>query len=134
MASLLLVLCLVVIWMLASVVLSLSVWFYLPGWVVPSLFVFIYKDELNDELITRSILGGTLALERGQLVDKEAELLRLSKEKEKLVNELNRSRNMLANERFMASAPKHKIEDEQNKLMEYQRQYDLVLLELAKLS
>ena len=91
-------------------------------------------DELNDELITRSILGGTLALERGQLVDKEAELLRLSKEKEKLENELNRSRNMLANERFMASAPKHKIEDEQNKLMEYQRQYDLVLLELAKLS
>ena len=91
-------------------------------------------DELDDELITRSILGGSLALERGQLVDKEAELVRLSKEKEKLENELNRSRNMLANERFMASAPKHKIEDEQNKLMEYQRQYDLVLLELAKLS
>jgi len=67
-------------------------------------------------------------------VDKVAELLRLSKEKEKLENELNRSRNMLANERFIVSAPKHKIEDEQKKLLEYQRQYDLVVLELAKLS
>jgi valyl-tRNA synthetase len=41
---------------------------------------------------------------------------------------------MLANERFIVSAPKHKIEDEQKKVLEYQRQYDLVVLELAKLS
>lgn len=91
-------------------------------------------ETLEGELITRSILNGSLQIERGQLVDKEAELARLSKEKIKLEAELNRSKNMLANERFMSSAPANKIEEEKNKLNEYERQYALVLEELAKLA
>ena len=90
-------------------------------------------DQLDGELITRSILNGTLQIERGQLVDKEAETARLNKEKIKLEAELKRSESMLANERFVASAPAHKVEEEKSKLSEYQRQYALVLEELAKL-
>jgi valyl-tRNA synthetase len=90
-------------------------------------------DTLDGELITRSILNGSLQIERGQLVDKEAELARLSKEKIKLEAELSRSESMLANERFMASAPANKIDEEKNKLSEYKRQYALVLEEIAKL-
>lgn len=90
-------------------------------------------DTLEGELITRSILNGTLQIERGQLVDKEAETARLNKEKIKLEAELKRSESMLANERFISSAPAHKVEEEKSKLSEYQRQYALVLEELAKL-
>jgi len=90
--------------------------------------------SIEGELISRSILNGTLSIASAQLVDKEAEKIRLNKEKENLDLEIARCEGMLSNPRFVDKAPAIKITEEKNKLSEYIRQRDLVLSELEKLS
>ncbi len=91
-------------------------------------------DKLDDETMTRAILGGTLSISLTQLVDVEAEKIRLSKEKEKLEAEIARGEGMLRNPRFVDAAPAAKVEAEKTKLAEYKRQYDLVNEQLNNLS
>jgi len=91
-------------------------------------------DQLEGETMTRPILGGTLSISLAQLVDVEAEKIRLSKEKEKLEAEISRGEGMLSNPRFINAAPADKVETEKKKLAEYKRQYDLVNEQLNNLN
>lgn len=54
-----------------------------------------------------------------ELVDVQKELERLNTEKEKLEKEVERAEKMLANQGFIAKAPKQKIEEEKAKLENY---------------
>lgn len=90
-------------------------------------------DVLHQDVITRPVLGGTLTIERAQLVDKEAEIVRLTKEKARLEAEISRSESMLQNERFTSKAPQAKLDEEKHKYEEYKRQFELTESELKKL-
>lgn len=90
-------------------------------------------DHLVGETLTRPILGGTLSIAKTQLIDVEVEKSRLFKEKEKLEAEIARGEGMLHNQRFISAAPNAKVQEEKQKLQEYQRQYKLVNEQLLNL-
>lgn len=54
-----------------------------------------------------------------ELVDFEAELERLTREKKKLEGEVKRGEKMLSNEGFISKAPEAKIQQEKDKLVNY---------------
>ena len=60
------------------------------------------------------------------LMDVNAEIERLAKELARLDAELARSEKMLSNERFLAKAPKEKIEEEKEKQQNYRLQHESV--------
>ena len=68
------------------------------------------------------------------LVDKEEVIKKLTQTKEKLKNELDRSKNMLSNPNFINKAPKAKIDAEIAKQKEYEAQYNEVLKTLEDLT
>ncbi|HCT63680.1 MAG TPA: hypothetical protein DIC60_00095 [Lachnospiraceae bacterium] len=54
------------------------------------------------------------------MVDREMELARLSKEKQRLELEIERIDKMLSNQGFVSKAPKEKIEEEKVKRVTYE--------------
>ncbi|MDD5850026.1 MAG: valine--tRNA ligase [Firmicutes bacterium] len=74
-----------------------------------------------------------LYLPLADLVDVAAELARLEKEEARLAGELARSQKMLSNERFLAKAPKAKIDEEKEKQKNYEAQMEGVRRELAQM-
>ena len=67
------------------------------------------------------------------LVNKEEVIEKLLQTKQKLEQELERSKKMLSNQSFIDKAPASKIEAERNKQRQYQEQYDEVLKSLDAL-
>ena len=77
----------------------------------------------TDEAPTSSkqLIGETeLLLPMAGLIDKEAELSRISKELDKVAGEIKRIEGKLNNAGFVAKAPAAVVEKEQEKLAEYQ--------------
>ena len=73
------------------------------------------------------VLGeATFCIPLAGVVNIEAEASRLGKEVEKLQGEIDRLQKKLGNEKFVANAPASIVEEEQNKLNEYQQQQDRV--------
>ena len=68
-----------------------------------------------------------------ELIDLEAETARLRKEEQRLSKELERSRGMLSNEKFLAKAPASKIEEEKRKQDDYLVQMEGVRAQLEQL-
>ena len=68
------------------------------------------------------------------LQNKDEERKKLQAEKERLDKEIARSRDILSNAGFLAKAPKEKIEAEQRKLEDYQKQQDVVTARLDALN
>ena len=62
-----------------------------------------------------------------EIVDKKAELEKIEKELSRLEGEIKRSKGMLENERFISKAPAAKVEEERNKLVNYQNSYNTLL-------
>ncbi|MGL5042545.1 MAG: valine--tRNA ligase [Culicoidibacterales bacterium] len=62
-----------------------------------------------------------------QLVDTQAQMVKLEQEKRRLEAEIKRCEAMLANDKFISKAPEHKITAEKQKLENYQNQLNLVL-------
>lgn len=89
-------------------------------------------DELQDETLVLPLSFGSLELVKSELIDKEAEMLRLLKEKEHFEEEISRGEKMLANENFVSKAPKAKVNEEREKLANYKHQYEVVLEQLEK--
>ncbi len=86
----------------------------------------------GNDLIIRPLKEGKLAVDAAQIVDYHAELQKLNKEKEKLINEINRGEKMLSNENFVKKAPQEKIAAEREKLENYKKQYEIVAQQLAE--
>ena len=71
--------------------------------------------------------NATIYIPQADLIDKEKVLSDLNKEKEKLEKELERSNKMLSNPNFVSKAPEAKLNEERNKLKQYQAKYEEVL-------
>ena len=93
-----------------------------------------WMDKLEGDLSVQTVRGGSLYIPSVQLMDVEAELKKMNSEKERLENEVKRSRGILSNQGFLAKAPKQKIEAEQKKLEDYEKQLHVVLSRLQELT
>lgn len=91
------------------------------------------KDEIEGNFV--SLIGsfGEVALPLGELVDIAKEKERISLEMERVNKEVKRSQGMLANQGFVAKAPKALIEKEKAKLEEYIKQAQLLKAQYDKL-
>ncbi len=87
----------------------------------------ITVDSINEETIVRPLSFGKLEFKMNQIVDKVAELEKINKELVRLQSEIERSTKMLSNERFVAKAPKEKVDEEKAKLENYQNSYNTLL-------
>jgi len=67
------------------------------------------------------------------LVDREKETARLTKEKERLEKEIARCTGMLKNPNFVNKAPEAKVNAEKEKLAKYQEMMDKVIAFLEQL-
>ena len=91
------------------------------------------NNNLGGELSVRAIFDGKLYISSSQLIDKEAETLKLTNEEIRLNNEINRCKNMLSNEKFMSKAPIEKVNEEKAKLEKYLNEYEIVISRLKEL-
>lgn len=89
--------------------------------------------SLEEDVIKQAINGATLLFNKSEMIDVEMLLSKLEDEKDHLNKEIKRASSMLANKNFVEKAPQAKVDEEKNKLSEYQRQLELVLEELNKL-
>ncbi len=76
---------------------------------------------------------GVCYLPLEDLIDREKELERLSKEQDRLTKEIARCEGMLKNPNFVNKAPQAKVDAEKEKLAKYQEMKEKVLSQLAKL-
>lgn len=88
------------------------------------------KSPCNEEMVTRPILNGTLKVALASIIDIEEETKKLSKEVDRLQNEIKRSEGMLNNPGFVNKAPKEKVDAEKEKLEGYKKQYAITRKQL----
>ena len=93
-----------------------------------------WKDSLEGDLSVQTVRGGTIYIPSSQLMDVEAERTKMNAERERLEKEVAHSRGILSNQGFLAKAPKQKIEAEQKKLEDYEKQLNVVLARLKELA
>ncbi|MDO4285957.1 MAG: valine--tRNA ligase [Eubacteriales bacterium] len=91
------------------------------------------KEGIADDAVSVVIPNATLYLPLSDLVDIQAEIGRLEKEEKRLAGELQRSRGMLTNERFLSKAPQSKIDEEKEKQHKYEQLMAGVQERLAQL-
>ncbi|MFV0381386.1 MAG: valine--tRNA ligase [Breznakia sp.] len=87
----------------------------------------------SEEMVVRAISNGSIAIPLAELIDPKAELLKLQKEKDKLLQEIKRGQGMLENANFMNKAPKEKVDQEKSKLQDYQDTLAIVDRRIAAL-
>ena len=90
-------------------------------------------EDSNEEMVTRTILNGTLSILLADVVNKEEEIAKCEKELTRLTSEIKRCEGMLSNPNFTNKAPAAKVEAEKEKLANYQQQYELTASRLAEL-
>lgn len=106
---------------------------YLKRFCNPSELV-IEKDlTVEEETMTAVVTGADIFLPIEGLIDVSAEIERLNTELKKLAAEVKRGESKLANEKFVAKAPAHLVEEERNKLADYKEKYATVEARLAQL-
>ncbi len=84
-------------------------------------------EATDEETIVRPTTFGKVSFIMNEIVDKKAELEKIDKELKRLESEIQRSNGMLSNEKFLSKAPKEKVEEEKEKLRNYQNSYDTLL-------
>ena len=77
------------------------------------------KAGIGEDAVSAVIHGANIFIPFNELVDREKEMERLSKEKQKLEGEIKRATGMLNNEKFVSKAPAAKVEEEKAKLQKY---------------
>ncbi|MDO8706748.1 MAG: valine--tRNA ligase [Sulfuricaulis sp.] len=77
-------------------------------------------DQEAPESATALIGHMKLLIPLGSLIDKQAELLRLGKEMEKIEKELSKAKTKLANPDFVARAPKDVVEQENQRVQQFE--------------
>ncbi len=78
------------------------------------------KSEVPEEVMSAVMTGAEIYIPLDELLDYKAEFERLTKEKARLEGEVKRGKGMLANENFVKKAPAAKIEQEREKLANYE--------------
>ncbi|MCT8977320.1 valine--tRNA ligase [Clostridium sp. CX1] len=91
------------------------------------------KEAAPENVVSVVTRGAEMFMPLLDLVDLEKELERLNKEKEKLEKEIDRVEKKLANERFVAKAPKEVVEEEKAKGEKYKEMLQAVIVRLESL-
>jgi valyl-tRNA synthetase len=89
--------------------------------------------EMPEDVMTAVIDGAEIAVKIGDLVDIEAEIERLNKEKKRLESEVERVEKKLANQGFVSKAPQHLIDEEKAKGEKYRGMLETVTTRLEAL-
>ena len=77
------------------------------------------KQEINEKVSVIISDFGDILVPLGNLVDNEKEIARLQKELDDTISEIERANKMLANQGFIARAPKQLVDKEKEKLANY---------------
>jgi valyl-tRNA synthetase len=97
-------------------------------------FAFAKRIVIDDEIEVQgsdiSFIYSCFDIVVEESINREEALKKLNGEKEKLLFEINRSKGMLANEKFIAKAPKDKINLEKEK---FQKNNDLLAIVIKKI-
>ncbi|MCF7925904.1 MAG: valine--tRNA ligase, partial [Candidatus Izimaplasma sp.] len=95
----------------------------------------IDKNITTDKEVVSIVLSDLeLLLPLGSLVDINQEIARLKDELSRLTGEIKRCEGMLSNKNFVDKAPAFKVNEEKDKLADYQEQYDTVSKRLKELT
>ncbi|MBR2705826.1 MAG: valine--tRNA ligase [Mogibacterium sp.] len=89
--------------------------------------------EMPEDVMTAVIDGAEIAVKIGDLVDIDAEIERLKKEKKRLESEVERVEKKLANQGFVSKAPQHLIDEEKAKGEKYRGMLETVTARLEAL-
>ena len=89
------------------------------------------NEESNEEMAVRPILNGTLNVPLASIINVEEEIEKLTKELNRLTQEIKRGEGMLNNPNFVNKAPEAKVNAEREKLEGYRSQYAIVEKQLA---
>ena len=81
-------------------------------------------DSTDKETVVRPTKFGKVSYIMEEIVDKQSEIEKIEKELVRLQGEIDRSNKMLNNPNFVIKAAKEKVEEEKNKLINYQNSYD----------
>jgi valyl-tRNA synthetase len=92
------------------------------------------KSLVPANAVSLVINGGELFIPLLDLVDKEKELERLNKEKEKLIGEIDRVEKKLTNERFVSKAPQSVVDEEKAKGEKYKAMLEAVIQRIESLA
>ncbi|MEY8001867.1 valine--tRNA ligase [Clostridium sp. Mt-5] len=91
------------------------------------------KNDVPENVVSEVTRGAELFIPLLDLVDKDKEIERLNKEKEKLENEIKRVEKKLSNERFILKAPKDVVDGEKAKGCKYKEMLGTVMERLQNL-
>lgn len=92
------------------------------------------KTGIAEDAVSAVIPNANIYIPFAELVDLDKEIARLTKEEERLNKEIARSNGMLQNERFISKAPAAKVQEEKDKLENYQQMLLQVRERLAQLN
>ncbi len=92
------------------------------------------REGIADDALSAVIPNATIYIPFAELVDIKKEIERLKKEEQRLKKEIGRSHGMLGNEKFVSRAPEAKVQEERDKLENYEQMMDQVRKRLAQLS
>ena len=92
------------------------------------------KENIPSDAISIIEKNLELYIPFNELVDIDAEIERLNKEKEKAQSELKRAQGMLSNEKFVSKAPENLIAAEKEKVQKYTDLLDKINARLKELS
>ena len=88
---------------------------------------------MPDDVMTAVIDGAEIAVKLDDLVDRDAEIERLTKEKARLESEVARVEKKLANKGFTDKAPAHLVDAEREKGVKYKGMLETVIARLESL-
>ena len=91
------------------------------------------QQEAGEKLVVKVLPSCTLYIPMGELVDYEKERERLTKELEKVTDEIRRADTKLNNQGFLSKAPKNLVESEREKLEKFRALREKILEQLKAL-
>jgi valyl-tRNA synthetase len=93
-----------------------------------------WVNRLEGDLTVQPVTGGSIFIPAEQLLDRKAEIEKLTAETERLSQEVSRSNHILSNQGFLSKAPEAKVNLEKQKLADYEKQLAVVKARLEELS
>lgn len=91
------------------------------------------KSDIEDKTVAVIGAFGEIAIPLGELVDLEKEKVRLKQELDNVIKEIGRSKGLLANQGFVAKAPKQLIDKEKSKLEAYLERENKLRAQISEL-
>ncbi|MBG9784006.1 valine--tRNA ligase [Shouchella lehensis] len=107
---------------------------YIEKFANPSKLVIANDLETPEKAMSHALTGMEIFMPLAGLLDLDAEIARLEKEKEKLTKEVERIEKKLSNQGFVAKAPAQVVEEEKKKKADYESKRTIVMERIAELS